>query len=510
MTHACCQVYGGINDDNVLFGDLWMIDTMLTRPEWKQLATSGLSPVARYGMGMVALEDAIAVFGGLAHTPGTGALRSNALWVLSMRENSTRWTQIIAEAAANAVRERSHFAMASIGGTLVISGGSGNFGVFDDMQQIDMCRIKTCRPGYKVVCDWNPFNMKRGVCIPCEPGEFCCRAATYEATTGLCSGINITLSSCAQSDSQWHSLMQALAPSVYPDASDCKRSVQEMCQSISSPGIQPGKASDNPLICDKVFLCSSDSPFGSLKFAPTNVCGLKDATCKAAEVENNVCCSYIEYLISQSCSSLPEAFVGFLARSRFPSCKETKCYDPAQFQATRVAVASSRPSWRDGMRAAVVGTSVFMFGGLTSKAEFSSELWELQSHTFPPSWISWDHLRAAPSGRRDAAVAALEPSARILVHGGEGPRFLLDDLYVLDTLAGTAGSLYKWTALKAVVTGDVPTERTLHAMVGASATDAYLFGGKTLYGLSSEVFSRSSSTYLHETVPILLLKTSQI
>jgi hypothetical protein len=480
-------VYGGKGADDVLLGDLWMIDTLLTLPEWKRLAVSGLSPVARYGMGMAALDNSIMVFGGFAETPGKGALRSNALWMLSPQENSTRWTKIIAEGAVNALRERSHFAMAGIGGALAVFGGAGNFGAFDEAQQIDLCRMQTCRPGYKLVCDWNPLNRKRGMCVVCEQGEYCCRAATFEATTGLCSGSNITLTSCAQSDDQWHALMQALAPSVYPDASDCKRSVQDMCQSISSPGIMPGTALDSPLLCDKVFLCGSDSPFGSLKFAPTNVCGVRSATCKAANVPNTMCCSFIEYLISKSCSTIPQDFIAFLARSRFPSCKETKCFDPPKFQTTKVAVANSRPSWRDGMRAAVIGTSVFMYGGLTFEGEYSSELWELRSDAFPPSWINWNQVRAGPSGRRDAAVAALAPSARVLVHGGEGSRFLYDDLYVLDTMTGSVGAPYKWTALKAIVAGDIPTERTLHTMVGVSASDAYIFGGRTLYGLTSEV-----------------------
>jgi hypothetical protein len=329
-------VYGGVGHGNVLLADLWMIDTMLTLPEWKQLGLSGQSPVARYGMGMVALDDNIAVFGGFAQTSGKGALRSNALWILSPLENSTRWTEVIAEGAVNAVRERSDFGMVSLGGTLVIVGGSGNFGELDEVQQIDMCRGQTCKPGHKLVCDWNPLNTKRGVCLPCEPGEYCCRAATYEATTGLCSGTNITLSSCAQSDDQWYALIEALAPIVYPDVSDCKRSVDDMCQSIRSPGVEPGRAADSPLLCDRAFLCGSDSPFGSLKFAPTNVCGLRDATCKAPEIPNNVCCSFIEYLISKSCSPMPDDFIGFLARSRFPSCKETKCFKPPEFQTVRL------------------------------------------------------------------------------------------------------------------------------------------------------------------------------
>ena len=48
------QVYGGIGADDALLGDLWVIDTMLTLPEWKQLVASGASPVARHGMGMAA------------------------------------------------------------------------------------------------------------------------------------------------------------------------------------------------------------------------------------------------------------------------------------------------------------------------------------------------------------------------------------------------------------------------------------------------------------------------
>jgi hypothetical protein len=467
-----------------------MIDTLSGTPEWKQLEASGLTPVARHGFGMAGWDETILVFGGLVQTPGRGVLRSNDLWLLNPRKMNTTWTKIIPEGTGASLQERSHFGFIQTGATLVSAGGSGNFGSFSQIHQIDLCRIQKCKPGFKISCDWDPLNEKRGVCVPCDDGEYCCRKATYVATTGLCTGYNITLSSCSPSHNQWQGLMQALAPSVYPDEQDCKSTVQQMCSSIVSPGLFPPKALDNPLLCDKMFLCATDSPFGSSKFAPNNICGVKGTTCKASIPGSSICCSYIERLIARSCSAMPQGFIGFLARSRFPSCDESAaCYDPPEFQATELQTSNRGPSCREGARAAVIGESMFIFGGLTVEGEYSQELWELRSNAYHPIWVDWSSLRGGPFGRRDAAVTSLQPSGKLLVHGGEGSKFLYDDLYVLDTLLGSPGAQFKWADVKPVMDGDIPSERSLHSMVGVSATDAYLFGGRTLYGVSSEVRS---------------------
>ncbi len=468
------------------------MDTLLSALVWKQLEASGVSPVARYAMGMAAVnKDMIAVFGGIAQTPGGGQLLSNALWVLNPHGAGAfvTWTEITGEGAPNSLQAQSHLGLIGIGATLVAFGGTGYSGSVDELQQIDLCRLQTCQPGFKVSCNWNLVDEKRGICIPCEESELCCRAATYNAKEGICSGYNITLSSCSPSNSQWNSLLQALAPSFFPGEQECKDRVQEICSSIQSPGLEPPQALENPLLCDKMFLCANDSPFGSSLFAPSNVCGMAGTTCKASHPGKSICCSYIETLIARSCSDMPRDFVRFLAKSRFPSCGTfPSCFDAAELQATRIETVNAGPSCREGMRAAVIQDSrVFMFGGITFEGEYSNELWELQSNEHYPVWVSWKGLRGGPSGRRDAAVTSFGPAGKVLVHGGEGAEFLQADLYVLDTMRGSHGAPYRWADATSTMVGDIPSERTEHTMVGVSATDAFLFGGRTLYGVSKEV-----------------------
>jgi hypothetical protein len=147
------------------------------------------------------------------------------------------------------------------------------------------------------------------------------------------------------------------------------------------------------------------------------------------------------------------------------------------------------PTARDGATAVVIDKSLFMFGGYTTQGgQYSTELWELRAESFPPAWYNYSMLRGGPStGRRYAAVAALEPSSRLVVHGGEGREFLLDELYVLDIRKPSLDMPYRWTDLTSVMVGDVPGQRCLHAMIGVGASEAYVFGGKTLIGLTDEV-----------------------
>jgi hypothetical protein len=516
---------------------------------------------------MVAFDEKIIVMGGWVETTGAGTLRSNDLWMLdipsansetdnmnsnnnnngqnsasgssdsdigtnngnvTVMEQQATWTSIIPEGVPYAVTPRSDFAMVKIGVTLAVFGGEGNRGILSDIQYADLCTSSVqCGPGYKSTCAWNATNVRRGACIPCKESENCCRAATHVPREGMCRGVPVTLTSCAQTDTQWDSLMQALAPSIFTHASNCTSFVQGMCESIRAPGIPQGTARDEPLLCQRAFVCASDSPFNSLKFAPTSVCGVQGTECTVNNRPNRICCAYIEYLIAQSCEAMPAEFISYLARTRFPSCRDVNCYTPAAFQLTKtpamvmtnhvttsgtegttdtdqslfdadansaavstdaVYLTSGGPSARDGITAAVIGTSVFVHGGYTHKGVYSKETWELRAEAYPPAWFDHSPIRGGPSiGRRYSAVAALNPAAKLVVHGGEGPDFLLDDLYVLDTKTASLGSPFMWVDLTSVVVGDVPSERCMHAMIGVGASEVYAFGGKTLLGVTDEV-----------------------
>jgi hypothetical protein len=543
-TYAChAQIFGGADQDGKLLSDLWYIDTSLFSeaytPAWILLTpSSSQAPGARHSMGMATVGDRIVVTGGWVRTTGSGSLRSNDVWILDHRArtdagtdkdtapeiNSNNnggiatddarpaptWTSLIPEGVPYALAARSNLAVVGVGVTVAVLGGEGNTGALSDLQHLDLCSAVECGPGFKSTCDWDVTSGKRGACIACADNENCCRAATHTADEGICQGMRVTLNSCAPTDAQWDYLMQAFAVTVFLNATNCRDALQEMCASIQSPGIPQGSVRQNPLLCQRPFLCASDSPFGSMKFAQTSACGVQGTQCVSGDQvynrPNRVCCSYVEHLIAQSCNALPAEFVRYLARSRFPTCRDVNCYSPAVFQITATALnhdttnagyfTTRGPSARDGITAAVIGTSVLIYGGYTRTGEYSKELWELDAAAYPPKWIDFSSVRGGPTGRRYAAVVALEPAGKMLVHAGEGPEFLLDDLYVLDMHAASLDMPYKWIDLTNVVKGDVPSERCMHAMVGVGASEAYVFGGKTLMGVSDEVSARTN-THTH-------------
>jgi hypothetical protein len=528
------QVLGGIDQSDNLLSDLWYVDTSLFSPTyasaWKLLIPSSWpTPKARHSFGMVVIDQRIVVMGGWVHTSGTGSLRSNDMWTLehklanrtgaysgnatgdSSTVDTAVWTSTIPDGATYTFTPRNNFAAVSIGVTIAVLGGEGNTDTLSDIHHTDLCRTVECGPRYKSSCDWSVTSSQRGACIPCKEGENCCRSATYSAKEGLCAGMSVTLNSCAQSDVQWDSLVQATALTVFLNVSNCTDYIQDMCSSISAPGIAQGTARKDPLLCQRPFLCASNSPFGTLKFTPTRVCGVVGTECTASNKPNRVCCSYIEHLIAQSCDNLPAQYVAYLARSRFPSCRDVNCYSPAMFQVTATAlndyqeqdmfVLSSsstgsssgystglRPSARDGMATAVIGTSMYMYGGYVRTGEYVKELWELRADVYPPTWYDYSSVRGGPSiGRRYAAAAALGPASKMIMHGGEGPEFLMSDLYVLDVRRPSLDMPYSWIDLTSIVAGDVPSERCNHAIIGVGASEAYIFGGRTLLGITDQV-----------------------
>jgi hypothetical protein len=555
------QVFGGIDQSDNLLSDLWYVDTShftstYTRA-WTLLTPSSLqTPKARHSFGMVVVDQRIVVMGGWVRTTGTGSLRSNDMWTLehkpvvplanstgadsgnatgdsSRTDDTAVWTSTIPDGATYTFTPRNNFAAVSIGVTVAVLGGEGNTGLFADIHHTDLCSSVECGPRYKSTCDWSVTSSQRGACIPCKEGENCCRTATFSATEGLCADMSVTLNSCAQSDVQWDSLVQATAMNVFMNGSNCTDYVQDMCSSISAPGIPQGTSRKYPLLCQRPFLCSSHSAFGTLRFTPTRVCGIAGTECTTSNKPNRMCCSYIEHLIANSCDNLPAQFVAYLARSRFPSCRDVGCYSPAIFQVTTTALnvdqeqdmlslssisstssissrrstssrrsggspTSLKPSARDGMAAAVIGTSMYMYGGYVRAGEYVKELWELRADVYPPTWYDFSGVRGGPSiGRRHAAAAALEPAAKMIVHAGEGPEFLFNDLYVLDVRRPSLDMPYSWIDLTSVVAGDVPSERCKHAMVSVGASEAYTFGGKTLLGITDEVNSLPTSMYVY-------------
>ncbi len=451
-------------------------------------------------------------------TTGSGSIRANDVWILEhsikSRDNTSAnvkaltfatWTSVVPSGVSWAgAAPRNNFAAVSVGVTVALFGGEGNAGTYNTLEHLDLCSSVQCGPGYRSNCDWNVTNSRRGACIPCKDEEYCCRASTYKAEEGICSGMHVTLNSCAQSNLQWYYLMQDASPRVFLEQENCINAVQSMCASVSAPGVLAGTARQNPLICQRAFLCASDSPYGTLKFNPTKGCGVPGVQCVGSvnslfQRPNRVCCSYVEHLIEQSCNALPADFVAYLARSYFPTCSSTNCYSPAVFQITAIAmnheenynegyVTTQGPSAREGVTAAVIGKSVFIYGGYTHSGEYSKELWELSADAYPPRWYDYTNVRGGPTiGRRHAAVASLEPASKMLVHGGEGPEYLLDDLYLLDIQRTSLDMPYMWIDLTNVMAGEVPLARCMHAMIGVGASEAYMFGGKTLIGVSDEV-----------------------
>ncbi len=476
------------------------------------------------------MVDRIVVTGGWVQTPGKGTMRSNDLWIMehlasadtnsrnsdsqvAEQTNGSRlaaWTNVIPEGAAYASTAegvayvsapRSNFVVVSVGVTLATVGGDGNAGALSDVEQLDLCSDVQCGVGFKSTCDWDVTDRRRGECIPCADNENCCRAATYTANEGICSGMHVTLNSCARFDTQWDVLLQTFAPEVFINTSTCMDNVKALCSTIYSPGIPQGSARQNPLLCQRPFVCASHSPFSSLKFAQTSACGVQGTKCTVNNKPNRVCCSYIQHLITESCEAMDADYIRYLALSRFPTCRDVDCYSPPVLQITATAMNQDQhqirsgggywsqhgPSARAGVTAAVIGTSVFLYGGYTRSGEYSKELWELRGEAYPPTWYDYSNLRGGPVGRRYAAVAALEPAAKMLVHGGEGPDYLLDDLYILDLHRPSLDMPYKWMDLTSIVEGDVPSARCMHAMVGVGASEAYIFGGATLLGVSDEV-----------------------
>jgi hypothetical protein len=507
--HTHLQIFGGLDQNDTMLSDLWCINTSLFSqtniPAWVLLTPSSGLP-ARHSFGMVAIGQRLVVMGGRVQTDGAGSLLSNDLWAINAKADSTaQWTSVIQEGVPYALTARSNFAMVSVGLTIIVIGGKGNFDTFADVQHMDLCKTPQCSSGTKWSCDWNVTNSERCECLACVSGENCCRATTYEARDSICKGMSMRLSSCTLTDLQWDTLVQATGFSVFMPVSNCTQWVRSMCESLNLPGMETFLTSkEDPLLCRQSFMCASDSPFNSIRFAQTSACGVQGAKCTPQNRPNRVCCSYIEHLIENSCEKLRPDFVSYLARSRFPTCRDTNCFSPATFQVTPAPLgspqvqsllsvnnqvpASQAPDARAGAAAVVIGQSVFMYGGQTLLGKYSMELWELDATSYPPTWYNFSMVRAGPStGRRYAAVAALEPSGRMLVHGGEGPQFLLDDLFVLDTRKPSLDMPYKWLDLTTSVLGDVPGERCLHAMIGMSASEAYMFGGKTLQGVTDEV-----------------------
>ncbi len=508
-----------------MLSDLWYVNTSSFSesytPDWILLTPSGSqSPAARHGFGMFAIRERIVVTGGWVQTSGSGTVRSKDMWIMehladadtNSKHNSdtqaapklASWTNVIPEGVVYASTPRSNFAAVSVGVTVAVIGGDVNAGALSDLQLLDLCSHVQCGVGFKSTCEWNVIDDKRGKCIPCAENENCCRAATYTAEEGICEGMRVTLNSCSRFDTQWDVLLQFFAPEVFMNTSKCINDVKAMCMSIESPGIIQGSARHNPLLCQRPFLCASDSPFGSLKLAQTKACNVQGTECTASDKPNVVCCSYIEYLITESCEPMDADYVGYLARSRFPTCRDFNCYSPALLQFTATAMnedahhlksgggywAQQGPSARTGVTAAVIGTSVFIYGGYKSSGEYSKELWELSAEAYPPKWYDYTNVRGGPVGRRYAAIAVLEPAGKILVHGGEGPDFLLDDLYVLDVRRPSLDMPYMWMDLTSLAAGDVPSARCMHSMIGVGASEAYIFGGSTLFGLSDKVSVR--------------------
>jgi hypothetical protein len=339
----------------------------------------------------------------------------------------------------------------------------------------------------------------RGQCTACQRETMCCNEATVNATTGgLCSELESVLATCTVDNSMWATLMSIMLPQyVGPNApgyvssspritfgnnySECKANIDTMCREASPLGT----ARASPLLCSLPFMCAKRSPLMSAQVNSQGMCGLQGATCpKRGTPKNVICCTYLNHVVNSSCSGLNDEQISGLATSKLTECSSTHdCIMPPFFQYNRahLAASSKQPESLHMATSTVVRQSMYMLGGYSAVGKYLDTFWRLDVSQYPPKWWDMSSLRGAPTGgRRGAAMASVQ--ATLIMTGGEGPKYLLDDAFMFDTDTGI------WTDITFSAEGSKPSARYQHAMVGVGGSKAYLFGGETNAGKTNDLY----------------------
>jgi hypothetical protein len=411
------------------------------------------------------------------------------------------WNLLLPSGSPDAPSERQRFATVMIRNSLVLYGGqSGGSVPLDDVFLVDLCKTGGCSLGSDSTCD--VYTDERGQCTKCQGDTMCCNEASLPASTGgLCSGLDMTLTTCTTDTSLWASLMGAMLPqNVGPQApsyiqyqtpkinfgnsyAECTANIQSMCQEASSYGAVRAM----PLLCSVPFMCAKRSPLMSAQISSLGLCGLEGATCPKQGSPNNVmCCTYLEYVVNASCSGLNYDQLTGLATSKFTECStQSDCIMPPLFQVNdaHVTISLKQPESLHMAATAAVRQAVYVLGGFSAAGMYLDTFWKLDLSSYPPTWKDMSSLRGCPAGgRRGAAMTAIQ--AIIIMTGGEGPQFLSDDAFMFDTDTAI------WTDITFAAEGDKPTARYQHAMVSVGGTKAYLFGGETLSGKANDLYGK--------------------
>jgi hypothetical protein len=435
------------------------------------------------------------VFGGR-----TAVARDNSLWSVSTEQPALTWNRLIESGSSTAPPERQSFATLIIRSSLLIYGGQGIGNVpLSSIILLDLCKTGGCGTGFDSTCSM--YEDKRGICAKCQSNSMCCSEATLppSAEPGLCSDVEITLSSCSVDTSMWSGLVEGMANMyIGPDAppymalktpkinfgnsyAECIGNMHSMCREASLLGT----TKESPLLCSRPFMCSRQSAFLSSQISPKGVCGVQGSSCPAQGSPNNIlCCSYLEHLVNSSCAGLTDTQLSGLAMSKFSECStQPSCISPPLFQISpsHVPASQQQPLPLHMAATAVVLQSMYMLGGYSANGQYLDTFWRLDAATYPPRWVDMTGLRGAPEGgRRGAAMASIQ--AMIVMFGGEGPKFLYEDAFLFDT------DTRVWTDVTYLADGDKPTARSQHAMTGVGGSKAYLFGGQTNVGKTNDLY----------------------
>jgi hypothetical protein len=443
---------------------------------------------------VLSISSGSQVFGGR-----TAVARDNSLWSINIDQPVMTWNRLIQSGTSSAPPERQSFATLMIRSSLLLYGGQGIGNVpLSSVILIDVCKTGGCGTGFDSTC--NVFDTQRGICSECKRNSMCCREATLSATNGgLCSNVDISLSSCSVDTSMWSGLVSAMLPLyIGPDTppytafrtpkinfgnsyAECTGNMHSMCREASAIGT----SRPSPLLCSRPFMCSRRSAFMSSQVNGKGVCGVEGSTCPAQGTPNNVlCCSYLEHLVNASCAGLNDAQIQGLAISKFSECSTASdCITPPLFQISpsHMSPSTQQPLALHMSATAVVRQSMYMLGGYSAKGQYLDTFWRLDVATYTPTWVDMTGMRGAPEGgRRGAAMASIQ--AMIVMFGGEGPKFLTEDAFLFDTHTRV------WTDVTFLADGDKPTARTEHAMIGVGGSKAYMFGGTTIVGKVNDLY----------------------
>lgn len=156
-------------------------------------------------------------------------------------------------------------------------------------------------------------------------------------------------------------------------------------------------------------------------------------------------------------------FGGFGGMGRHARRNDCLFLDPSSCTLETIAVRSA-PSPRMGHTASLVGHQLFVIGGRTDPSNILSDVWVFNTTTNEWKLINCNGHVFPPRHRHSAAVLG----SKIFVYGGVNNESIYSSCFVLDT------SNLCWEEL--VVGGDQPCARHSHSMV-SYGSKVFMFGG---------------------------------